>query len=349
MVRFSDIINLKNGQDKEKSSPKAPEDDERLWLSDTQILKVKEEDILKRRQDTGHARFEVVTYYEKFLERAMDVRERVAGEQGISPSPILSDLHYVIEKDLIDDLYAYAMSAQDDYDELLVHDVGVTFTSLRISRGLDYDTKKSLQLGIAAFLQNVGMYNIPDSIIKKKGKLEKDELEVIRRHPEDSAAILFQMGKRYQWLPETALQVHERVDGSGYPKGLRGEEISELASIIGLTDTYVAMIKDRPYRKKLIQTEAVKYIIKEAKGQFPPRLLKVFLNQISLFPVNTPVRLNNKSIGRVLSTDKNQPLRPTIALLFDAQGNRVKKEEIIRLSENPLLYIVESMAEHEIP
>lgn len=349
MVRFSDIINLKDGQDKKKSSSRRSTDEERLWLSDTQILKVKEEDAFKKKRDGGHVSFEVVTYYEKFLERAMEVRERVLADLGISPSPILSDLHYIIEKDLIDDLYEYAMSSQEDYEEILVHNVDVTFTCMRISRGMDYDTKKRLQLGIAAFLENVGMYKIPDSILKKKGRLEETELEVIRRHPEDSAAVLFQMGKRYHWLAETALQVHERADGSGYPKGLRGDEISELASVIGLADTYIAMVRNRPYRKKFIQSDAVKVIIKEEKAHFLPRVLKVFLNQISLFPVNTPVRLNNKSIGKVVSTDKNQPLRPTIEILFDAKGNKVKTGEIIRLSENPLLYIVESIAENEIP
>ena len=349
MVRFSDIINLKDGPEEEKKSPEEGGDEEKLWLSDTQILKVKEEDVVKEKPATSHVSFEIVTYYEKFLERAMDVRERVMDEQGISPSPILSDLHYVIEKDFSDELYEYAMSAQEDYDEILIHTIDVTFTAMRIGKGMDYDTKKLLQLGLAAFLENVGMYRIPDGILKKRGKLETIELGVIRKHPGDSADILSQMGKRYQWLAETALQVHERADGSGYPKGLEGEEISELAAIIGLADTYAAMIKTRPYRKKFIQTDAVKFIVKEAKGLFPPRILKVFLNQISLFPVNTLVRLNNKSIGRVLSTDKNQPLRPTIALLFDAKGDKLRKGEITGLSENPLLYIVESIAENEVP
>jgi HD-GYP domain-containing protein (c-di-GMP phosphodiesterase class II) len=349
MVRFSDIINLKDGPEKEKKTPEEKGDEEKLWLSDTQILKVKEEDVLEERPAASHVSFEVVTYYEKFLERAMDVRERVMDEQGISPSPILSDLHYVIEKDFTDELYEYAMSAREDYDEILIHMIDVTFTAMRIGKGMDYDTKKLLQLGLAAFLENVGMYRIPEGILKKRGKLETIELEVIRKHPGDGAEILAQMGKRYQWLAETALQVHERADGSGYPNGLRGEEISELAAIIGLADTYAAMIKTRPYREKYIQTDAVKYIIKEAKGLFPPRILKVFLNQISLFPVNTLVRLNNKSIGRVLSTDKNQPLRPTIELLFDAKGNKLREGEIIGLSENPLLYIVESIAENEVP
>ena len=188
MVRFSDIINLKDGPEEEKKSPGEGDGEEKLWLSDTQILKVKEEDVLREKPADSHISFEVVTYYEKFLERAMDVRERVKDEQGISPSPILSDLHYVIEKGFSDELYDYAMSAREDYDEILIQTIDVTFTSMRIGKGMDYDTKTLLQLGLAAFLENVGMYKIPEGILKKRGKLEKVELEVIRKHPGTSSA-----------------------------------------------------------------------------------------------------------------------------------------------------------------
>lgn len=311
-------------------------------------MKVKDETVEKESPFIAHARFEVVTYYEKFLERAMEIQEKVKRDQGISPSPILSDLHYVIDKDLIDELYEYAMSAPDDYEKMAVHSVDVTFVCMRIGKGMGYDTKSLLQLGLAAFLENVGMYKIPERILMKKGKLDPAEVERIRRHPEDSAAIRSQMGRRYEWLPETALQVHERADGSGYPRGLRGEEINEMAAIIGLTDIYVAMIKKRPYRDKYVQTDAVKFIIKQAKGLFSAKILKVFLNQISLFPVNTLVRLNNKSMGRVLSTDQHQPMRPTIELLYDSAGNKLGKRPIIKLSDNPLLYILESIAEDSL-
>ncbi|MFH1937767.1 MAG: HD domain-containing phosphohydrolase, partial [Bacteroidota bacterium] len=189
---------------------------------------------------------------------------------------------------------------------------------------------------------------IPDSILSKKGNLAEEEIAFIKRHPEIGSEILRRMGERYQWLSEVALQVHERSDGSGYPKGLKGEEISELASIIGLIDVYVAMIKKRPYRDKFIQTDAIKSIIKASKGLFPSGVVKAFLNQISLFPVNTFVRLNNRAVGRVISTDKNQPLKPTIELLYDSAGHRPKRREVIRLSDTPLLYITDSVDEKEL-
>jgi len=346
MVRLSDIVGIKDKSLGGQNSTDGKPEEEKLWLSDSQAMKVKGERFSGNVTQAESPNLEVVTYYEKFLERA--VGERVKKDQGISPSPILSDLHYIIEKMLIDKMYDYAMSAHDDYDEMMLHTVHVTFASLRVGKGMDYDTKKLLELGLAAFLENVGMYKIPDNILKKERKLEEFEHAAIKNHPEVSSQILSRMGDRYRWLGEVALQVHERADGSGYPRGLKGDEISELASIIGLVDTYVAMIKKRCYREKFIQTDAIKLIIKEARDLFPPKLLKIFLNQISIFPVGTLVRLNNRSVGRVISTDKNQPLRPTVELTYDSEGNLSGKGEIIRLSENPLLYVVGSVDEKEI-
>jgi len=147
------------------------------------------------------------------------------------------------------------------------------------------------------------------------------------------------MGEKYKWLADTALQVHERSDGSGYPKGLKDGDIMEPASIIGLVDSFMAMIKDRPYREKLIRTEAVKSIMEAGKGLFPSRIIRVFFNQISLFPINSFIRLNNGFVGRVTETDKNQPLRPTVEVLYDGSGNKLSKTQIVRLSETPLLHI----------
>ncbi|MGD8228453.1 MAG: HD domain-containing phosphohydrolase [Desulfobacteraceae bacterium] len=317
-------------------------------MSDTETGRVNGERPPSEVGGEGGASLEVVNCYEKLIGKAIEIRNRVTSDQGISPSPILSDLHHIVSNDLIDKLYEYAMSTTHEYDEIIVHNVHVALASLRVGEGIGYDTRKLLELGLAAFLQNVGMYKIPEHILKKDGRLAESEMEVIRNHPQTSSQILSRMGARYKWLAEVASQVHERADGSGYPQGLRGPEISELASIIGLMDTYVAMIMKRPYRNKHLRPDAVKFIIKEGKGLFPPRILKVFLNQISLFPVSTYVRLNNKSIGRVISTDKNQPLRPKIELLYDGLGKKIEEKEIVRLSDNPLLYIVESIDETEL-
>ena len=229
--------------------------------------------------------------------------------------------------------------AQDDYEKIVIHNVNVTFTALKVGKGMNYDIKKLLRLGLAAFLENVGMFKIPSNILTADRKLSEDEMKIIKSHPENSYEILLKLGERYKWLAETALKVHERTDGSGYPAGIKGDEIPELSSIIGLVDTYIAMIKNRPYRDKLIQADAIKSIIEASRGKFPGRILKVFLNQISLFPANSYVKLNNGSVGRVVSTNKEKPLRPTIELLYDGKGNQLTNKQVIQLADNPLLYI----------
>jgi HD-GYP domain-containing protein (c-di-GMP phosphodiesterase class II) len=329
MVRFSEIINIKDESGKEDAASEIENREDVSLFSTSQIMRKGGDEITHEIPGSSlrdHASVEVVQYFEKFIDSAREIRERVTKDQGISPSPILADLHHVIDNALIDEMNEYAMASPDNYDWMLLHTVSVTIASLKIGRGLGYDTKGLLELGLAAFLENVGMYKIPDFIPKKKEKLKKEEISLIRQHTNVSYQILSNLGRRYGWLADVALQVHERADGSGYPKGLKGQEILEMASIIGLIDTYIAMTEEKPYREKYLQS-----------------------NQISLFPVNSYVRLNNQSIGRVVSTDENQPLRPSVEILYDGLSNQVTEREVIRLTDNPLLYIIESIDQKELP
>ena len=299
-------------------------------------------------QSTERHNENIKTYYEQLLERAKDVRDRVKAKQGIPASPILSILHHITIENLIDPLYEYTVLYTKDSD-LPSHSVCVTVACMKLAKGMRYETKEILRLGLTAFLGDVGMYLIPDTILKQEGKLDSRSLAVIRKHPEFSAQIISQMGEAFHWMARLALQLHERSDGSGYPKGLSGDEISEFASIIGLVDIYMAMIRNRPYRKKYMETEAVKSVIGLLKGKFPNKIVKEFLVEISLFPVNSYVLLNNKAIGRVLSTDKNHPLKPVIELLYDGVGQKMKQGKIVHLSSSPLLRIVDTVGEEELP
>jgi HD-GYP domain-containing protein (c-di-GMP phosphodiesterase class II) len=293
MVRFSDIIKNKdrNNLTKESSNEtKIDRKDSGLSnsqiagvLSDSQISKVKGEKTLFASPFKKEWSGEVTSHYQRFVDRAIDIRTRVRNDQGISPSPILSDLHSIQDKDLVGKLYEYSMLVPNDYEWIVVHNVHVMFLSMLVGQEMGYDMKMLLKLGLAALLENVGMYKIPEGILEKKGTLDDKEMAAIREHPKNSYEILAQLGEKYQWLAEVAVQVHERADGSGYPYGLKGGEIYDLSSTIGIADVYLAMTSDGAYREKILQTDAAKYILKEAKEQFPSKIRKVFVNQISFF------------------------------------------------------------------
>lgn len=345
MVRFSDIIKSKEKKTEEKKHPETMRQEEGFRLSDSWFFRSRDMDDSSSKKVSARkaSAVELSIYYRALIDKARETSQWVKKDMQISPSPVLSDLHAVIDRDIIDSLYEYAMSVKKDTEDLFTHTVDVTLTSLKVGKGMNYDIKMMLRLGLAAFFQNIGMYKIPEHKLAIKGQLSKNEIALIRKHPETSYELLLNLGDRYTWLAEAAISIHERADGSGYPSGLKEDEIPEISAIVGLSDTYCAMIKDRPYRNKFIRTDAIKSIIQADRNKFPSKIVKIFLNQISLFPVNSYVKLNNGSIGRVLSTNRRHPLSPVIEIVYNGEGNKLKDRLEIALADDPLLYIDKSI------
>jgi HD-GYP domain-containing protein (c-di-GMP phosphodiesterase class II) len=126
-------------------------------------------------------------------------------------------------------------------------------------------------------LHDIGKLGIPSRILDKPGKLEDEEIEVIKSHPTKGVTILEPIRSYAELLP-IVHQHHERFDGMGYPKGLKGESIHRSARILTVADAFDAMVSDRPYRKGLSEERAIE-IIREASGtQFDPRVVETFLS-----------------------------------------------------------------------
>ncbi|MBN2417781.1 MAG: HD domain-containing protein [Deltaproteobacteria bacterium] len=345
MARFSDIIRSKAKRIGAIKPLESVKQEDGVRLSDSWFFKSRNQDTYPAKKVSTRKTTtpELSSFYRTFINRARETGQWAKNDMRISTAPVLTDLHAIIERDLIDSLYEYAMSVENDNDEILSHTVDVTFTSLKIGKGMNYDMRMMLRLGLAAFLENIGMYKIPENILSFDGKWSSDEVQIIRKHPETGYYLLRSLGDRYAWLAETALSIHERGDGSGYPSGLKQDEIPELSAIIGLADSYCAMIRNRSYRKRFIQTDAVKTIIETDRNKYPSRIVKIFLDQISLFPVNSYVKLNNGSIGRVFSTNRRHPLSPAVEILYDGEGHKLRDTQQVFLTDDPLLNIESSI------
>lgn len=231
----------------------------------------------------------------------------------------------------------------DDYN--ISHQTNDMLYALKIGMGLQYSKKQLFELGLSSLLHDVGMFVLPKSVVFKAGELTASEIELMRKHAAYGKEILSSFGSEYSFLVEVAYQHHERLNGSGYPQGLRGTEINEYAQVLCLMDIYEAMINDRPNRKALNQTVSAKELLAEAKEtSFPPRIIKVFLEEITLYPEGSYVRLNNGSIAEVIATRRSYPLRPDVRILFDGCGFPVSEEKIICLRENPLFFIADNVS-----
>lgn len=220
----------------------------------------------------------------------------------------------------------------------------VCILSLKIGMELGYPAGELRQLGLAALLQDIGMARLPEELLASSGPLSAAERAALRQGPEKGARLLGEVGLQYHWLAEVLLQVHERRDGSGYPRGLQGEEILECAQIVGLADVYESLVHHRPFRGCLGPVGALKEILHRERAAFPDRILKALIRGLTTFPVGSLVRLNSGEIGRVVAKNPDFPLRPVMEILL-RPGGKALDQPRIDLSKNPLLHIQESVLE----
>jgi HD-GYP domain-containing protein (c-di-GMP phosphodiesterase class II) len=155
------------------------------------------------------------------------------------------------------------------------HPQRVLKVCMAMSRYLPLSAEERKQLTLAAILHDIGKVGITDQILSKHGVLTVEEMEVIRGHPTAGAAIVGHIKQLQSIIPAIKYH-HEHYDGSGYPEGLRGEEIPLVARIIAVADTYDAIIHERAYRGGMSKSKAVTEIAENAGTQFDPHMVEAF-------------------------------------------------------------------------
>ncbi len=225
----------------------------------------------------------------------------------------------------------------DNY--LFSHSVNVTILALLIGETLEYSKDELNLLGEAALLHDIGMLKIPISIWDKPGTLTPSEYNEIKNHPLYGEEFL-KTNNLSNDVQKVASEHHERYDGSGYPKGLKGSDINFKARIIAIADVYDACISQRSYRDRLTPREALEMIMLD-KEKYDPDLLKTFVSVMAIYPIGSMVELNTGEIGKVIKVTKNRPFRPVIQLFFDREKRLLEEPIRINLSEksNHVLFI----------
>ena len=223
----------------------------------------------------------------------------------------------------------------------------VAVMAMRLGRAIGFDERRNLALGLCGLMHDIGMLCVPEQVLAAD-RLTPTQLKQLRQHPVESQRIVRTFGKAFEWIAKVVVQVHERHDGSGYPKGLAGEEIHEFARIIGLVDTYEAMAQPRADRQARVVYNALKEIIDQRNSLFDRSLIKALIDIVSIFPLGSLVKLNNGEIGRVVGTSRLHPTRPTVDILVDPRGRRLPQARLLDLQEEPMLYIVDPAIEEGV-
>ncbi len=169
---------------------------------------------------------------------------------------------------------------------------------------------------VGALLHDLGKIMTPDEILNKPGRLSAEEFEVMKLHARHSRDILASTEGIGELSVITAAQHHERLDGTGYPEGLKGDEISEYGRMVAITDVYDAITADRVYHKGLTPTQGLKKLVEWSGDHLDPVMVKQFIRCLGLYPVGSLVLLESGRLAAVVEANEKDQRLPVVRVMY---------------------------------
>ncbi len=197
------------------------------------------------------------------------------------------------------------------------HSVNVAVLSTVVGVAIGMNHKDLFALGLASLLHDIGKVFVDKEIINKPGRLSDNETDDVQKHSELGYTYLRSMFEMPVKASLGILHHHERYDGSGYPKGLKAEQISLFGRIIAVADVFDALVSDRPYRKALLPSDAMEHIMGNGGVIFDPNITRIFSMKVAPYPLGTAVELSNGNIGLVVENYEGFGLRPAIKVIAE--------------------------------
>ncbi len=207
--------------------------------------------------------------------------------------------------------------------------LGVSIYMITFGRFLQLPREQLDLLGMLGLLQDVGKVRMPQELLQKKEPLTEAERKVCCSNVEHSVAVLKETHGLPPELPALAALHHERYDGKGYPRGLKGGEIGLFGGIAGLVDCFDAMTHPRPYGETLAPSNALNMLYGWRNAQFDGPLIEQFIHCVGIFPVGALVELYSSEIGIVIAQNPMMRLMPRVMVVLDAKGKPVKPQKIV--------------------
>lgn len=217
-------------------------------------------------------------------------------------------------------------------DTLLQHSLNVAYLSMLMAREMGMNPVEIEEVGLAGLLHDIGEIKVPTQITQKRSELTKAETNFLRMHPQYGFDMLNQLNAFEPKIRQVALQHHERLDGSGYPKALKGKEISPLAQLIGLTDYYDELLHPRQSGFPAPPNQVVGQLYKQSKGKFSPEQVGLLIKLLGIFPPGCLVQLSDDSMALVLSTEPTDTMKPKV--LPYVKGQRPEAVAMVDLKED---------------
>ena len=227
------------------------------------------------------------------------------------------------------------VTMRDKAEETLNRATQVSVYMTVFGRFLQLERERLELLGLIGLLQDVGMLKLPPGMPARRSDLRTDEDEVFKSHVTHSVEILSKTAGLPAELPSIASLHHERYDGSGYPRGLKGGAISQMGAIAGIVDTFDMLTAPAPYGLQMPPSNALNVLFQNRGTQFHAALVEQFIQCVGAFPVGSIVELNTGEVGVVITQNLVKRLQPRVMVVQDANGDPIHPHKILDLVNEP--------------
>lgn len=223
------------------------------------------------------------------------------------------------------------IKSKDEYTYL--HSLAVSALCISFAQSMNFDGAKIKGLGIGGLLHDIGKVKIPKGILNKPGPLTQGEFEIMKQHVHYGNEVLQQTTRLDECSICVTAHHHERLDGTGYPQGLRGDQISLFGQISAIVDIYDALTSERCYKAPMAPTAALRKVFEWSGAYLNRALVEKFVTHIGIYPVGSVVRLRSGAIGVVVRHGEKDLLHPVVRIVFDWRQQRAQEAPQVDLSQ----------------
>lgn len=223
------------------------------------------------------------------------------------------------------------LKTADEYTYM--HSVAVCALMIALARQLNLNDDTVREAGFAGLLHDIGKVGIPMKILNKPGKLTDSEFAIVKAHPDVGAKILVESYQVSPLVLDVCQHHHEKVDGTGYPHGLKGDEISLFAKMGAVCDVYDAITSNRPYKKGWAPADSIRKMAEWSKGHFDEAVFQAFVKTVGIYPTGSLVRLESGRLAVVIEQNESSLLSPRVKVFYSAKTKMPIIQETLDLAE----------------